>query len=204
VTAHARIVFLGAVIAGCASELPQPAGVPADRVVLLPGGDGGTGALVVVQGGQKAVLDSGYATARAGPGGSLEVGTADAAEVRAEFASALQALPAAPTSFLVYFVFGQDELTEESRKAIAPLLDAVARRPAPEITVIGHADRVGAEQVNDALSAKRAEHVKEMLIQRGIPAARIVAAGRGSREPLVKGTEGVAEPRNRRVEITVR
>ena len=203
-TAHARIVFLGAVIAGCASELPQPAGVPADRVVLLPGGDGGTGALVVVQGGQKAVLDSGYATARAGPGGSLEVGTADAAEVRAEFASALQALPAAPTSFLVYFVFGQDELTDESRKAVAPVLQEVARRAAPEITVTGHADQVGAERVNDALSLRRADRVKEMLVQLGVPAGRIVTAGRGSREPVVRGTDGAAEARNRRAEISVR
>ena len=201
--ARARIVFLAAVIAGCASEPPQPAGVPADRVVLLPGGDGETGALVVVQGGQKAVLDSGYATARAGPGGSLEVGKADPAEVRAEFASALQALPAAPTSFVVYFVFGQDELTEESRKAIAPVLQDVASRPAPEITVTGHADQVGAERVNDALSLRRADRVKEMLVQLGVPAGRIVTAGRGSREPLVRGTEA-AEARNRRAEISVR
>jgi outer membrane protein OmpA-like peptidoglycan-associated protein len=172
--------------------------------VLLPGSDGATGAVVVRQAGREAVLDSEYATARAGAGGALEVGKADPAAVRAEFASALQALPAAPASFVVYFVFGQDELTEESRKAIAPALQDVARRSAPEITVTGHADQVGAERINDALSLRRADRVKEMLVQLGVPAGRIATAGRGSREPLVRPTDGAAEARNRRAEISVR
>jgi outer membrane protein OmpA-like peptidoglycan-associated protein len=46
--------------------------------------------------------------------------------------------------------------------------------------------------------------VKELLVQRGVRAERIVAVGRGSREPAVRAAEGVAEARNRRVEISVR
>ena len=201
--ARSGIAFVAALAAGCASEPPQPAPLSADRAVLLPRADGQTGALIVRQRGEEAVLDSAYASARAGAGGGIEVATVDAEEIRAEFASALQALPAAPLSLIVYFVFAQDELTEESRKAIAPLLQDVARRPAAEVTVIGHTDQVGTEQVNDALSLKRAERVKEMLVQLGVRAERIITAGRGAREPLVRTTDGV-EPRNRRAEISVR
>jgi OmpA-OmpF porin, OOP family len=192
-------------LAACAgpTEAP-PARVPADRVVLLPRADGTVGALVVRRGEEHATLDKPYATARPAAQGRLEVGQADAEATRQAFAAALQAMPAAPASYIVYFVLGQDELTEESRKAFEPVLQNFARRPAPEITVIGHTDQSGNDKVNDPLSLKRAERVRDMLVQQGGPTERIAAAGRGSREPLVRTTEGATEPRNRRVEITVR
>jgi len=201
---RALVTALAALAAGCATEPLQTAPVSRDRVILLPGSDGSTGAVDVRQGAQSAVLDTPYASAGAGSDGALTVGEADAAATRERFAGALSALPPAPVSYTVYFVFAQDELTEESRKAIAPVLDDVARRPAPEITVIGHADQTGAERINDALSQRRAERVKEMLVQRGISPERITAASRGAREPLVRATEGAAEARNRRVEISIR
>lgn len=136
--------------------------------------------------------------------GALEVRQVDPGAVRAEFGAVLDALPPAPLSFIVYFVFGQDELTEESRKELAPILREVQRRPAPEVTVIGHADQAGPERVNDTLALRRAERVRELLVQRGVRAERITVVGRGSREPAVRAPEGVAEARNRRVEVSVR
>jgi len=205
VSPRALAILAVAFLAACASppEAP-PQRVPADRVVLLPHADGTAGAVVVRRGEEQATLDKPYATARPAADGKLEIGEADAAATRREFADALQALPAAPASFIVYFVLGQDELTEESRKAFEPVLQDFARRPAPEITVIGHTDEIGSDKVNDPLSLKRAERVRDMLVKRGVPAERIGTAGRGSRDPLVRTTEGAAEPRNRRVEITVR
>jgi outer membrane protein OmpA-like peptidoglycan-associated protein len=70
--------------------------------------------------------------------------------------------------------------------------------------VIGHTDRVGADDANDALSLQRAQTMREAMLGLGIPPARIRAAGRGEREPLVPTADGVEEPRNRRVEINVR
>ena len=46
--------------------------------------------------------------------------------------------------------------------------------------------------------------LRESLISLGIPAERTQPAGRGKREPLVPTVENVSEPRNRRVEISVR
>ena len=70
--------------------------------------------------------------------------------------------------------------------------------------MIGHTDLVGDNEGNDELSVKRAERVKAVLVDLGIPADRILVAGRGKREPAVRTSQGVDEPRNRRVEIDVR
>jgi OmpA-OmpF porin, OOP family len=80
----------------------------------------------------------------------------------------------------------------------------VSRRKAAEITVIGHTDRVGTVEYNDALSLRRAERVRRDFVGRGIPDQSISVAGRGEREPIVSTADEVAEPRNRRVEINVR
>jgi len=172
--------------------------------VLLPGADGMTGALIVRQGESENTLDAPFASAAAGADGKPRLLTADPAAVRSQFAAVLRALPAAPASYTVYFVFGRDELTDDSRQAIKPLLEEVTRRPAPEIAVTGHADQAGPDAVNDALSRRRAERVRDMLVELGIPATRITVAGRGAREPAVRGLPGQSDPRNRRVEISVR
>jgi outer membrane protein OmpA-like peptidoglycan-associated protein len=46
--------------------------------------------------------------------------------------------------------------------------------------------------------------VRDDLVKRGISAERIEVSGRGKREPLVPTSAGVSEPKNRRVEISVR
>jgi outer membrane protein OmpA-like peptidoglycan-associated protein len=87
---------------------------------------------------------------------------------------------------------------------VTELKAELARRAAPEVTVIGHTDRVGKAEANDALSIKRAQILRTMLIAQGVPSTAIEAAGRGEREPLVPTADEVAEPKNRRVEISVR
>ena len=142
-------------LAACASEPPPPPvpPVPRERVILLPQSDGAASAVIVRRGDEQTALDKPYASARPAPEGKIEMGQADPDATRTEFADVLRALPAAPASFVVYFVFGQDELTEESRKAFAPVREDFARRPAPEITVIGHTDQAGGDKVNDAGAA---------------------------------------------------
>jgi OOP family OmpA-OmpF porin len=189
-------------LAACAQQPLAPDS--GERVVLLPGSDGSAGALLVQQGANEVRLDTPYASTGGSADGTLQVSRADPAQVRAEFADVLSALPPAPLSYTVYFVFGQDELTEESRKELAPILEQIARRPAPEIAAIGHADQAGPERVNDTLAMRRAERVRDLLVQRGVRAERIEVVGRGSREPAIRAAEGVAEARNRRVEISVR
>jgi outer membrane protein OmpA-like peptidoglycan-associated protein len=172
--------------------------------VLLPGPDSKTGAVVVQEGGSEIVLDTAYASVRTGADGRLDSGRATPDEVRAIFAGALAAEPPRPVTFILYFVEATDQFTPESQALVDQVLLAIASRPAPELTVAGHTDTVGTDQYNDALSLRRAERVRTLLLGRGIPPASVVAVGRGKRELLVPTPDGAAEPRNRRVEITVR
>jgi len=195
---HAR--YLGPlaallILAGCATSQ--------DLVVLLPDKDGKVGKVLVHNPKGDTVLDSAYAAARTS-GSGLQRNTASQSELKDVFGSALTAMPPRPISFTLFFESGTDEFTEQSNQEVKRVIAEMARRQAPEITVIGHTDQVGPDPTNDALSLQRAERVKSILVGMGIPPGRILTAGRGRREPLLRTADGVPEPRNRRVEISVR
>ncbi len=175
-----------------------------DTVVVLPSPDGHTGTVVVQRGGEKQVLDQPYAQSRTAPGEPAEVSRLSAVEVSKSFGQALEALPSRPATFLLYFVTGSDELTDESKLEVQKVLAELKDRKVPDLVVIGHTDTVGDTEWNDRLSAQRAERMKAILVEAGIPAERIRTAGRGKRELLVRTADNVEEPRNRRVEINVR
>jgi outer membrane protein OmpA-like peptidoglycan-associated protein len=183
-------------LAGCASRN--------DLYVLLPGKNGKIGALTVESEGQKRTLDSAYAAARVKNIGSVDGFTTSEADVKRDFGPALAAQPRRPVSFFLYFLTDTDEFAPESKVLVAQIFAEIARRPAPEIVIIGHTDRVGSMQYNDALSRRRAERCRDELLKIGIPKVRISVAGRGWREPEVPTAQDVPEPRNRRVEINVR
>jgi outer membrane protein OmpA-like peptidoglycan-associated protein len=193
------LLFAGAFAAFILLASP---GKPTDEVALLPGPDGRPSAVVVVErGGQRHVLDKSYAVSRTG---DAQVGALSEREVRDRFGAVLGALPARPASFVLHFVSGTDELTETSRAELPKILAEIKRRPVPDVVVIAHTDTVGEHEANDRLSAQRAERMKAFLIGIGIPAERIQTSGRGEREPLVATADNTDEPRNRRVEISVR
>jgi outer membrane protein OmpA-like peptidoglycan-associated protein len=191
---RAACVVLALLVASCAVR---------GTVVLLPEKDGHPTALAITQGSEEVVLDKPYAAAKA-----LALGPrpyqSNAAEVQAQFAAALDAQPMRPEQFILYFVENRDELTDESKQVVAAIFDAIARRPVPDVLVVGHTDSVGSDQVNDALGKQRADVVREALIRRGIAAQNVQAISRGKRELLMLTPDGTAEPRNRRVQIIVR
>ncbi|HEY6862752.1 MAG TPA: OmpA family protein [Burkholderiales bacterium] len=176
-----------------------------EMVVLLPDADGKVGTIVVeTDKGEQVVLNSAYATARADPVGTVKRETVKEEEIRQTFQSALAAQPKKPVSFTIYFDTGSDELGDAMKPEIERVLAEMKSRESPEVTVIGHTDLVGANEDNDDLSVKRAERVRDVLVRFGVPADRITVAGRGKREPAVRTSQGVDEPRNRRVVIDVR
>ena len=191
----AAVVACALALAGCAT--------PQGAVVLLPERNGKDSAVLVDQGGKQITLTQPYAGAKLTSGGpQAQAWTADA--VKARFGAALDAQPLPPAQFTLYFVEGKDEFTEESRRVIDGIFAEIAKRPVPDVLVIGHTDKVGSDPFNDQLSRQRAEVVRNALLARGIAADKVVAIGRGKREPVVPTADGVAEPRNRRVEIQVR
>lgn len=196
-------VVLVLAVAGCAGHGAHPPVSP-ELVAVIPGPTGHVGAVVVQSGGSEQVLDRAFAARRVMADGSAASANLTADEVSREFGGTLASLPGRPASFTLYFLEGRDELTPASRQEMEKVFAELKRRPAPDIVVIGHTDTVGNLAFNDKLSLARAERMRELMIGLGIAPERIQAAGRGKREPLVPTEENVSEPRNRRVEISVR
>jgi outer membrane protein OmpA-like peptidoglycan-associated protein len=193
-------IVLAAFAAGCSCSPRAP-----ELFAVVPGSDGHVGAIVVHgTDGKEHLINSAYGSERIRADGTQQSGTLTEAQVRDTFGSTLAALPGKPTSFTLYFLEGKDELTAESKIELDLVFAELKRRPLPDIVVIGHTDTVGALAYNDKLSLARAERLREILVEMGLPADRIQAAGRGKRELLVPTDENVSEPRNRRVEINVR
>ncbi|HEY6135713.1 MAG TPA: OmpA family protein [Rubrivivax sp.] len=190
------VAALALLLGGCATRQQG-------AVVLLPQADGSRSALTVAQGSQQALLEQPYAAAHLTSGGPQPY-QANAQDVQLQFGAALAARPMPPAQFTLYFVEGKDEFTDESKRLIDGVFAEIAKRPLPDVMVIGHTDKVGSDALNDPLSRQRAEIVRNALLARGIAVDKVVAIGRGKREPIVPTADGVAEARNRRVEILVR
>src|SRR5438034_5083622 len=96
---------------GLAVFLLRPT-APKETVVVLPSADGHTGTVVVQRGEARQVLNQPYA---AGRSDEAQVTQLSEAEVKQTFGATLQALPARPAAFILYFITGTDELTADSK-----------------------------------------------------------------------------------------
>jgi outer membrane protein OmpA-like peptidoglycan-associated protein len=72
------------------------------------------------------------------------------------------------------------------------------------VAVIGHTDTTGSAAGNFALGLKRAQMIQNLLVNEGLDASLIEVTSLGESDPLVRTADEVLEPRNRRVEISVR
>jgi len=173
------------------------------RVILLPHSSGKATAVDVSTPQGSVALDKPYATVDIGTSGQLTPGVTDARSVQKRYSAVLER-PPVPQHFTLHFTTGTSDLTPESQAQLHDILEQATARPANEIFVTGHADRVGSRAANDALSLKRAQVIRDMLIGMGFDPDRIIASGRGDREPLAPTQGQVSEPKNRRAEIEVR
>ena len=108
-----------------------------------------------------------------------------------------------PERYLVFFDWDRSDITPTARQVITEAVAAVNRRNTDMILVEGHADRSGSDQYNVALSQRRAEAVRQLLTQQGIPANRIDMQAYGESQPLVQTDDGVRNPQNRRAAIVI-
>jgi OmpA-OmpF porin, OOP family len=205
-----RVLVLVAVAAGlqmaCGpfrSRTPQPKGQA--TVVLLPESDGTVGRATVSNVSGRVELETARASTRVVPGAAPDaVKEMSEADVRRIFADTIAALPPAPAHFTLYFQFDSDELTEESRKLVNQVQEAVKMYPAPQVAVVGHTDTAGSATANIGLGLRRAEVARMRLIEAGVDRSAIVVTSHGEATPLVPTADNVTEPKNRRVDITVR
>jgi outer membrane protein OmpA-like peptidoglycan-associated protein len=116
----------------------------------------------------------------------------------------LSALPPPPRQFTLFFRFESDELTEQSQALIPEVLAAVKAHAVQDVVVIGHTDTMGTQPANYALGLKRAVTVRNLLVNAGLNGSTIDVTSVGELDPLVKTPDETPEPRNRRVDISVR
>ncbi len=104
----------------------------------------------------------------------------------------------------VQFPLNSAELLPKNQK----LLDQLARllRENPDIELVqieGHTDNTGENAFNQQLSEKRAEVVKQALVERGVDPKRLVTKGFGKSRPIAPNDTEAGRAKNRRVELKV-
>ncbi len=111
--------------------------------------------------------------------------------------------PAPARTYLVFFDWDRDDLSERARQVIAEAADASTHVALTRIEVNGYTDASGTPDYNRALSLRRAQAVAAELMRDGVAQAAITVAGHGEAQPLVPTAAGAREPQNRRVEIVL-
>ena len=130
--------------------------------------------------------------------------TVDDNTLQKDFGAIIAARPQASASFLLYFESGGTQLTAESQALSAKIVADAAKRPAADISVIGHTDTEGDADANEKLGLQRAQAVSGLIAGAGLKAVETTVTSHGERDLLVKTPDNTAEPKNRRVEVTVR
>lgn len=188
--------------ASCAATPKRP---PGDLIVLLPDQQGKTGKILVTGARGERLLDKpGQALAVAPDSAPGEPFLLKEEEVRSVAGPALDALPSPPVRFILYFRHDTTELTAESRAQLRILQETIRERSPVDISVVGHTDTMGTRNYNHPLSLSRARAVAALLVQGGVDPTVLEITSHGEDNPLVPTGDEVLEPRNRRVEVTVR
>lgn len=112
--------------------------------------------------------------------------------------------PMAPEDavYLVFFNWDESLLGSGALNVLDAVAMEVAKNAPAQINVIGHADTSGPLDYNQKLALKRANAVRDALIERGVDASLLMVDSRGESELLVDTPDNVREPANRRVNIT--
>jgi len=194
------VIYAGVILA-----LPFIFSHPKTTVVLLDNNRSSNGVIVTTEGGSTS-LDTPYTqTFLTTPDAKPEaVSRVDATEIRKKYAQTLDALPQPPVTLLFYFEEGSVQLTSESKSQTAALIDLIKTRQPCFVDIIGHTDTEGEAKANYDLALKRAQMVKSFLDEQKVEMKDVSVVSYGESDPLIPTEDGVAEPRNRRVEVTVR
>ncbi len=116
---------------------------------------------------------------------------------------AAAAVGAGPRAFTVFFEFDRAAISSDADRVLIQAAETAKAGVFTRIRATGHTDTVGTARYNMALSIRRANAVRDVLVREGIPATQIVVVGRGETQLLVPTPDNINEPRNRRVEIVI-
>jgi outer membrane protein OmpA-like peptidoglycan-associated protein len=119
------------------------------------------------------------------------------AQVRADTRGMIVTLPG------IYFDSGQATLKPGARNILSKISDELKRTSGARVSIEGHTDSVGSEAMNQQLSQRRAEAVRDFLVGQGLDSATITVSGRGEVAPMATNDTAAGRQQNRRVEIII-
>ena len=106
-----------------------------------------------------------------------------------------------PDEFLVFFDWNKADVTPEAAAILDSVVAAAMKMGDTRVVATGYTDTSGPADYNMGLSVRRADAVKAVLVDAGLPAENVTTIGKGQEDPLVPTADGVREPQNRRVQI---
>jgi outer membrane protein OmpA-like peptidoglycan-associated protein len=103
----------------------------------------------------------------------------------------------------VLFEFDKADLKPGATRSLTKLAEFLRENPERKITIEGYTDNVGSDAYNRELSQRRADSVRDFLIQNGTSADRITARGLGEEYPVASNDTQAGRQQNRRVQIII-
>lgn len=103
------------------------------------------------------------------------------------------------------FDSGQSQIKPQSFDLLAKVEKAIDVFPRSELTIEGHTDAYGGDDLNQQLSQERAESVQQYMINAmRIPSYRLIAVGYGETRPVASNETESGRARNRRIDIVIK
>lgn len=102
-----------------------------------------------------------------------------------------------------YFDYNKSTIRPESRESLSKIAGVLKEYPKVRVQVEGHTDSIASEQYNQALSERRANAVRDTLIEFGVAPERIEAVGYGESRPVAPNDTPEGRADNRRTEFTI-
>ncbi len=103
----------------------------------------------------------------------------------------------------VLFDSGKHTLRPAAREKLAKVAGIVLAHPGLKLEVEGHTDSVGSDELNQTLSEKRANSVRDYLLQQGLDRGAVSPKGFGEANPIAGNSTAADRQKNRRVEMVV-
>jgi outer membrane protein OmpA-like peptidoglycan-associated protein len=103
----------------------------------------------------------------------------------------------------ILFATGKSDVKVGAASNLNKLATFLGQYPDRTVAIEGHTDNVGSDDLNQALSQRRADSVKSYLMQQGISAQRIAASGMGESQPVTDNDSATGRQLNRRVVVVI-
>jgi outer membrane protein OmpA-like peptidoglycan-associated protein len=102
----------------------------------------------------------------------------------------------------ILFDTGKDALKSSAKESLAKFA-ATLKSSETNIIIQGHTDSTGSNAINQPLSQRRADHVRDFLAANGVSGSRMTAIGYGSSRPAVPNDTDANRALNRRVQLEI-